>query len=130
MPTSRALVGALRLFDLGPEPLAHGPSAVRGVREQHRERSQKETLFTELPRETVRKASDASATYPFEPRKGTFSAHFVLRILTKSMLKRCSDPFSDSLRAGILGNSNTPEARRFSAQYRRHPHLVGLFIRP
>src|SRR5215212_2665844 len=35
MPTSRALVGALRLFDLGPEPLAHGPSAVRGVREQH-----------------------------------------------------------------------------------------------
>ena len=43
-------------------------------------------LFTQVPRETVRKVSDMAATWPVEPTKRCFSARFGLGIPTKSTL--------------------------------------------
>src|SRR5215204_2737541 len=75
-------------------------------------------LFTELPRETVRKVSDAPETKPYGPPKRGFLAHFGLRVPAKSTPGASLAPFSDSFRRGILGNwasgvwsSRKPRAR-------------------
>ena len=62
-------------------------------------------MFTELPRETVRKVSE---TLPAEPKgspRSGFLVHFALRIAAKSSLGLLLVPFSDSLRRGVPGNS-------------------------
>src|SRR5215203_2772941 len=53
---------------------------------------------------TVRKVSGEPATEPCGPPRRHFSAHFDLRIRPNPRSERCSHPFSDSSRRGVLGN--------------------------
>src|SRR5918995_5762819 len=64
-------------------------------------------LFTELPRETVRKVSEALPAEPNGSPRSGFSVPFALRIAAKSSLGLLLVPFSDSLRRFVLGNRNS-----------------------
>jgi hypothetical protein len=69
------------------------------------------TLFTQHPRETVRKVPNAPAAWSSRTPKRGLSAHFFLRILAKSMLGALLVPPFRTVSEGVFSEVNCANSR-------------------
>src|SRR5829696_417866 len=75
-------------------------------------------LFTEVPRETVRKVPEVSTTQPYGLSKQLISDHFGLRIPAKATLRASIAPFSDSLSETVRKASSANQTPRHQTAHR------------